>query len=229
MKRFQLFLMVATIAASIFLSWISPDLRLMSGAIAQTAPRCNPLGRIVAGAGENRSQRKPIESGQIICSGDQLSRVSAVQMLCFQNRSVITLQGSAVVDRQTCGSGGLMVTQPCQPGQSTQCFRPKGSDGEDFQILQPTTTSVNDLRPRIAWQSYDNATRYLVRVIGPAVSWERQVTGTELSYPPEEPALVPGNAYRILVLVRRDQQSVGSSQAVINIQSAQQITASPIR
>lgn len=174
----------------------------VAGAISSRAvnaqTRCNPIGRIVSGSGENFSQ------GQIICAGDRLVSANNVQMLCFNNRAIIRFEGvqTAVVDSQTCGGGSVVATEPCQPGQTTRCFRPRGPGEGDFQLIEPSQTTVTEDRPRITWEAVEGATQYTVRVSGTGVSWERSLESTELDYPQDESALQSGNAYRIVVIAR---------------------------
>lgn len=193
------------------------ELFLPGVGVTQTSRQCNPIGRIVSGSGQNRSQGSAISSGQIICVGDQLIQVSDLQLLCFQTRSLVKLQGTAQIDRQTCtGNGSVVVTQPCIAGQSEQCFRPKGSS-EAFQIVDPPQTTITTGRPRISWRAYQSSTTYIVRVVGPGVSWERSVSGTQLEYPRSEAALQPGNAYRIVVLAQRNREVLSTATTVVNV------------
>lgn len=204
---------------SIFLVSVlgATELLLPSVGVTQTGRQCNPIGRIVSGSGQNRSQGNSISSGQIICAGDQLNQVSNLRLLCFQTRSLVKLQGSAQIDRQTCaGRGAVVVTQPCISGQSELCFRPKGSN-EAFQIVDPAQTTIATGRPRISWRAYQSSTTYIVRVVGPGVSWERSVSGTQLGYPRSEAALQPGNAYRIVVLAQRNRELLRTATTVVNV------------
>ncbi|MGG6263203.1 hypothetical protein ACQ4M3_07975 [Leptolyngbya sp. AN03gr2] len=210
MKNFCFSLLLASFFGVLELSFPSVGL-------SQVRQTCNPIGRIVSGTGQNQTQRTSITSGQIICAGDQLSKVVNVKLLCFRTRSQIELRGTAQVDRQTCAAGSkTIVTEPCVPGRSQQCFRAKGPVG-DLRILEPNQTTISDKRPRIAWEPYPSVNTYLVRVTGPGMSWERVVLGTRTEYPITETPFEYGNAYRIVVLAKRGQSFSLIASTVVNV------------
>ncbi|MGG6267159.1 hypothetical protein ACQ4M3_13405 [Leptolyngbya sp. AN03gr2] len=174
------------------------------------ARMCNPIGRIISGSGNNFSR------GQIICAGDRLTPTSTAQMLCFSSRSLIRLrQGqSTTVNHRACPSQLAISLEPCQFGQSTQCFRAKGPEQNGFQLIEPSGTTVAEPRPPIVWQPVAGAREYTIRVTGPGVNWERTVRETVLNYPSGEPGLQSGNAYQIVVIARLPNRNLTTTRVV---------------
>lgn len=175
---------------------------------ADPARRCIPIGRIV-GSGNGS-----VANGRIICLNEQLNLPDrSIRLLCFANRETVTLQGRIQVDERTCSPRGF-ATKSCG---ASRCFRPKGPGDSEFRIIQPGTTALMDQRPTISWNAVPNATDYVVWIVGNGVRWEKRVSETALLYPVDEADLQMGNAYRIVVIARRNGKTLSTTETVLNI------------
>jgi len=183
--------------------------------VSRSRARCNPVGRIVSGEGGNFSR------GKIICSGTRIEPTTNARMLCFRDRSIVRLTAgqSTVVNRQTCSGDLALSLEACQSGQAFQCFRAKGPEQSDFQLVEPSKTVAVGARPRISWQPVKDAREYTVRVSGSGVSWERTVRDTALTYPTNEAELKAGNAYQIVVIARLPNRNLTAATVVNRLPS----------
>lgn len=199
---------VAVLTTSYPLS-ANPPMRSQS---AHRHQSCDPLGRIVSGEGRN------FEVGHIVCRGDRLAQMSqTTQILCFTNRAIVTLPDRTIeVNDNLCRRPNVTTpTQLCGENENGLCFDPKGEGETAFELLQPEQVFTTN-RPQIVWTAVNRASVYIVRVSGQGVQWERQAQGTQLSYPSEETALQPGNAYRIVVVARDTAETIATTQRVVN-------------
>lgn len=66
-------------------------------------------------------------------------------------------------------------------------------------IISPRSTLLLSNRPVLRWQSVPSATSYTVRVSGPGVNWETEVSTTEVVYPGEPPLQPVEEGYLLTV------------------------------
>ena len=191
------------------------------GAIAQDreSNTCHPIGRITQGETSN------FRRGQVVCEGDVIQDPIDVEFLCFPGE-IISLHGNTVmVDSALCANATVPQTvRHCdQTGISRLlCLIPKGPE-EQFQLIEPDAVSANP-RPLISWEEVPEAESYTVQVLGLGVAWQRTVEAnvTVLSYPEEEASMIEGNAYEVIVVANRAQDSTTASR-VVNIQQGEEV------
>ncbi|MGB3291861.1 MAG: hypothetical protein WBB01_02585 [Phormidesmis sp.] len=184
---------------------------------ADVSRHCNPIGAISRGSSDNFRRR------ETVCEGQVVRQPREVQFLCFSTGAMISLSGEDVpISESTCENATVSNprVRPC-PGLNIfgrLCLNPRGPE-DQFQLIEPEAVSENP-RPAISWEAVAEAESYTVQVTGPYISWERTVDGesTELSYPEDEPSMVEGNAYEVIVLASRPDTVVTASK-VVNIQS----------
>jgi hypothetical protein len=189
--------------------WALPSLAMEPVLLSSSAlERCNPIGRITSGRGGNFSE------GDIVCLGRQLEAPRSARMLCFSSQAEVSLPNTTLtVSRSLCGSSSLS-NRDCS---GTQCFYPKGADGDSrLAITQPDVDAVSSRTPSISWSQLSNATSYRVTVSGPSLMWSRTVSASHLAYPADEMALSAGNAYSINIVALDGTAVIARVSAVIN-------------
>lgn len=84
------------------------------------------------------------------------------------------------------------VTRPQRTGDPIRAFP---------VLISPRKTKLLDPRPTLRWTPVSGASVYRVSIIrGTAEHWAREVSGvTELKYPEDAPALVPGETYKAII------------------------------
>ena len=86
-------------------------------------------------------------------------------------------------------------------------------------IVTPRRTVISDPQPMLRWNPVAGASRYTVQVIGSDVTWETEVSGTQVQYP-GTPPLTPGVDYRVIVEAdtgASSQLDVGSETATFEL------------
>jgi len=201
---------------------------------SKNAGRCDPIGQIVKGSGNNFSE------GRLVCRGDQLilRPNTAVQFRCFLNRETFPIQGSRVTANSDLCASRSAAVQQCGNGQNAGfCFVPKGPEEDQggLQITQPKQTTISAIRPDIEWTSIAGADRYLVRLLGPNVSWESLVRVLDTNVNQKDNStksnrfvwastyspLEIGQAYRIVVIAKRGDATLSTDEIVVNVVNAQ--------
>ena len=66
-------------------------------------------------------------------------------------------------------------------------------------IISPNSTLLLNDKPKLRWQPVPGATSYIVRVSGPKVTWETEVSTTEVVYPGEPPLQPVEQGYLLTV------------------------------
>lgn len=212
------------VQATVGLIAISPIFLMAttSADISASKQSCNPIGRITHGSSEN------FRRGRVICEGWEIREPREVQFLCFTNNALVPLTGqSVVINEETCQQTPAVSNsgvRPCSRQGISRflCLFPKGPD-EQFALIEPDAVSANP-RPSISWEEVENTESYTVQVIGPDISWERTVEAaiTEMAYPTDEPSLREGNAYEVIAIANRAEESIATSK-VVNIEVGSEI------
>jgi tetratricopeptide (TPR) repeat protein len=66
-------------------------------------------------------------------------------------------------------------------------------------IISPNSTLLLNDKPKLRWQPVPGATSYIVRVSGPKVNWETEVSTTQVVYPGEPPLQPVEQGYLLTV------------------------------
>lgn len=159
---------------------------------------CVHIGRLISIQGEVELKREEWPQyrqtfvGAVLCVGDLL-RPS---------------QGATAVVQCADPSQNLWSLNPGVPSRAASGCRPPDTPIKTITnwitptrdplanhipyIITPKSTWLLNDRPTLRWIPVPNATNYVVRVTGPGVEWEREVTTTKVVYPADQPPLQPG-------------------------------------
>jgi tetratricopeptide (TPR) repeat protein len=207
----------ATIASTLFfLGWSSALGQTPSSSTVKLQERCTrPIGRVING-GDRR-----LPAGSLLCQGDRLqpAQSAKVEVLCYLNRKVLLLPKGN-------------VSSQCSPlkeqEQSLQCTRhnrvrcPKRKGPTEARttpvLIAPYSSIVLDPRPDLIWTPIPGITSYKIQVSGVGVDWFESVADSnQLTYPPHQPPLKFGNAYKITIIANQGNSPVAASLATINV------------
>ncbi len=162
-----------------------------------------------------------LPAGSLLCQGDRLqpAQSAKVEVLCYLNRKVLLLPKGN-------------VSSQCSPlkeqEQSLQCTRhnrarcPKRKGPTEARttpvLIAPYSSIVLDPRPDLVWTPIPGITSYKIQVSGVGVDWSQSVTGSnQLTYPPHQPPLKFGNAYKITIIANQGNSPIAASLATINV------------
>jgi hypothetical protein len=102
------------------------------------------------------------------------------------------------------GTNGLpcKVVQPVLVHNGSMVNPTRGTPSGEFPlVVTPRKTKLLNPHPTLRWTVVPGATSYTISVRGPNVNWSTTVTsGTEVVYPANAPALVPGSTYKVIVV-----------------------------
>lgn len=196
----------------LFLDW--------SSAVGQPLPvirsnsrQCEPIGRVLS-TGDRRWV-----VGSLLCQGDRLHSVdgSSIEVLCYLNRKVLWLGSGSVTNK--CAPQAKQQAQQCTLTNRSNCPKPKGprEDSNAPALISPYSSAILNTRPNLSWYSVSGANSYTVQVSGADVNWEKEVGNLVLPYPKEQPALQPGNAYKITIIANQGDSSISASSSAVNV------------
>ena len=189
--------------------------------------KCNPIGRLLDNAG------KDYPDGSLLCNGDNINLSSGrnVLVLCYLNKNILTLRNGDVLSRKCMPHREAMLMR-CSPEYRKSCRSRKGPGEENKpELIRPYDSVLLDNRPTLSWYAMPSADSYTVEVNGVGLHWEEKVKGTTLTYPPDQPRMGYGNAYKITVIAYKDDSPLNDSsysQRVFNLlpdSKAKEITA----
>ena len=172
---------------------------------------CDPIGRVL-----NNGDRRFV-AGSLLCSRDwlQSKRGATVKVLCYASRKILRLKSGAVSAQCTSQVNKVL---PCTPDNRSYCPKPKGpGEGNSPALISPYSSLILNQRPSLSWYAVMGATSYTVTVSGEDINWQKTVTGTQISYPKEQPALKLGHTYKIVTMANRNDSAIGASTAVVNV------------
>ncbi len=205
-----------TIASILFfLGWSSASSQPLSTSPAKSPGRCpQPIGRVIG----NGDSRLPI--GSLLCQGDRLQPVGSakVEVLCYLNRKVLLLPKGRV-SSQCSPLRKQEQSLQCTRHNRAKCPKRKGPTTDNAPtLIAPYSSVVLDIRPNLLWTPIAGITSYKVQVTGVGVDWSQIVVGNnQLTYPPNQPPLKFGNAYKITIIANQGDSPVAASLTTINV------------
>lgn len=161
--------------------------------VAQASPSyradCDPVAR-------------NYNTGKIICKNDVLNGNSSYKLFCFLNQQWVNVTHVAVVgnfcSRNVVNRDTLKRCTQFNTNNE-KCGTAKGDNAIGKpEIIKPYTGILMNKRPDFEWVKVPGATSYFLEVSGNNLAWSRQTSATALAYPTDQPALVPGEVYRIV-------------------------------
>lgn len=207
----------ATIASTLFLlGWSSASSQTLSTSTAKSPERCTqPIGRVI-GNGDSR-----LPAGSLLCQEDRLQPVGSakVEVLCYLNRKVLLL-AKGRVSSQCSPLRQQEQSLQCTRHNRAKCPKRKGptADNNTPVLIAPYSSVILDIRPDLLWTPIAGITSYKVQVTGVGVDWSETVVGNnQLTYPPNQPPLKFGNAYKITIIANQGDSPVAASLATINV------------
>ncbi len=177
-----------------------------------TSDRCTaPIARILSTTSPSPSA-KP---GGLICSGDTPRITAPINVLCFSTGEVVRLSSP---DLKLCPSNIASSVRSCSTADGSNCPKPKGGMGDATApiIFRPYSSSVLDDRPSISWSQVQGTT-YTVQVTGAGVAWRENSLKTTMDYPDNKPGMSYGNAYKISVIAKKDDNPISSAETVVSL------------
>lgn len=162
-------------------------------AVEASSDTCVPVGRLISVQGEVQLKRKwlpdyhPTAVGAVLCLGDLLEPAKGARVVvqCADpNQNPWTVpsgvpSGAAIGCRPS-DEPIHTITGPITPTRDPLA-------GRIPYIISPNSTWLLNNKPTLRWQAVPGAISYTVRVSGPGVNWETQVSTTSIVYPGEPP------------------------------------------
>ncbi len=185
------------------------------------AKGCTPIAQLVSMQSPNQSRSR------IICEEDQL-KVNAdalIKVVCLSDNSAHEINGQAVSVNSVCQKSAESVI--CVRNAQGQCYRGRSPVLVNRpSLISPALPITSNLRPRFQWQAVPGATAYTIQLAGNGgIFWQLTTSETNIEYPQDQPPLIIGHAYNILVFAYQGNQPIANSLSSINILTPEQITA----
>lgn len=182
-----------------------------------TGIKCSPIGRVINNAG------KSFPDGSLVCNGAHLNIAPGrrIGFLCYSNKSILTLKTGDDLSKK-CTSQRVAMMMRCSPEYRKACRSRKGLGEENKpELIRPYDSVLLDNRPTLSWYAMPGADSYTIEVNGVGLHWEEKVKGTTtVAYPPEQPSMGYGNAYKVTVIANRNDSPLNDysySQRVFNL------------
>ena len=178
--------------------------------------QCKPVGRLIG----NASEKFP--DGSLVCSGDLLNIALGrkVGFLCYLNKNILSLKAGDDLSKK-CASQQVAMRMHCSPEYKKACRNTKGGGEENKpELIRPYDSVLLDNRPVLSWYPIPGADTYTVKVNGVGLHWEANAKGTTLPYPPSQPSMGYGNAYKVTVIANKNDAPLNDysySQRVFNL------------
>lgn len=126
-------------------------------------------------------------------------RYQKIKMLGFITGPLLISQGILAADWAFNRTAVFAETPDAsKPAQCEDVDCPRSEfDPNTPHIISPRNSFILRDRPLLRWYQVEGATRYMVKVQGPTVSWEAQTSEPFVTY--DGPELVPGEEYLVVV------------------------------
>jgi hypothetical protein len=192
---------------SINRGWGQQVVRLSS----QEGFSCEPVAKVISGD----IYYQPLSK---LCKEDKVSAANGgrVKIFCYLRGKILEIPSDIV--GKHCLPLSNTERRGCTLLDGRNCINPKGPDEENKpNKITPYGVVIKNPRPTLSWSSTKTATSYNVRLKGNGgVNWEVEVKGESLPYPQYQPAMKPGNVYRVdIVAMRGDEVLDGSSSILL--------------
>lgn len=176
----------------------------------QSKVSCEPIAKVISGDIRHQPLTK-------LCSEDRVRTANGgkVKIFCYPRGKILDIS-SDVVGKQ-CLPLKVNEGRGCNVLQGRSCVIPKGPEEENKPTkITPYGAVINQERPTISWSKPKGATDYVVRIRGNGgISWEVAVKGESLTYPPQELALKPGQAYTLDIVAMRGDRVIDGSKSLL--------------
>jgi hypothetical protein len=169
-----------------------------------TQERCDPIAKVITRGNRNWPYLKEL------CSNDLISSSKLIEVFCYLNGKIITISNGTLGEVCSVSADQL---RGCNEKNSGDCIKIKGPEEEDVpRIITPYGVAILSSRPQISWKTIPVATSYIVQIEGQGVNWSVETKDTYLIYPQDQPALQPGNVYKLNVIAKQaDEPKVADS------------------
>lgn len=193
---------------------------------------CVPVGRLISVQGEvqlKRQERSDYHStaiGAVLCLGDLLRPAKGARVVvhCADPAD----QNPWTVPDGVSSGAAIGCREPDEPihtitGPITPTRDPLAS-GIPYIISPDNTLLLND-KATLRWQAVPGATSYTVRVSGPGVNWETEVSTTEVVYPGEPPLQPVEQGYLLTVESDNGESPAKATFGLLNEDKATRVRA----
>lgn len=220
-----------------FLDWISISQSKQTLVLAVDTPTdtCVHLGRLISVQGQVQLRRKgwsdyhQASVGAELCAGDLLlpARGTRALVQCAnlsqQNLWHVPdgITSNAVSGCRPPGEPIYTLTHPI-----TRTRDPL-AQGIPY-IISPDNTWLLSDKPRLRWVAVPGATSYVVRVSGPWVNWQREVSSNSIVYPGKPPLKSVEQGY-LLIIEADNGQVAKATFGLLDEQKAAKVQASAAR
>ncbi len=187
-------------------NWVSTSKKQSTTMLALEAKAnsCVQVGRVISVRGSVQLKRQgwsgynPTAVGAVLCLGDLLQPAKGARVIvqCADpNQNSWTVPcGVTVGAANGCREPREPRYNPSGPIPPTRTETARRIP----HIIPGSTLLLND-KPTLRWQAVPGATSYTVRVSGPGVNWETEVSTTEVVYPGEPPLKSVEGGYLLTV------------------------------
>ncbi len=203
-------------------------------AVKVSSDTCVPVGRLISVQGQVQLKRMgwsgyhPTAVGARLCLRDllQLAKGAKAIVKCAE-----PAQNPWTVPEGTWGVGNG-CREPRErrytlPGSISPTRRIETAARIPY-IISPYSTSLLNDKPKLRWQAVPGATSYTVRVSGPGVKWETEVSTTEVVYPGEPPLKPVEEGYLLTVEADNGEKPAKATFRLLDESKAQQVQAAAL-
>ncbi len=198
-------------------------------AVKVSSDTCVPVGRLISVQGQVQLKRTgwsvyhPTAVGARLCLRDllQLAKGAKAIVKCAE-----PAQNPWTVPEGTWGVGNG-CREPRErrytlPGPISPTRRIETAARIPY-IISPYSTSLLNDKPKLRWQVVPGATSYTVRVTGPGVKWETEVSTTEVVYPGEPPLKPVEEGYLLTVEADNGEKPAKATFRLLDESKTQQV------
>ena len=174
-------------------------------AVELSTNTCNPVGRVISVQGAVQLKRQgwsdyhSTNVGAVLCLGDVVRPAKGARVIvqCADpNQNPWTVPDGVPSGVATgCPEPNEPLFRTTGPLTPTRDPLARGIPS----IISPNSTLLLDDKPTLRWQVVPGATSYIVRLSGPGVNWETEVSTTEVVYPGEPPLQPVEQGYLLTV------------------------------